>query len=151
MPRKFISKFPEVPPSKYTKQEIFDKAVVHLLSQASASVWLGDTKHPSYGRPSIRGTGGKKDVVGIFITDSEYVPNMECFGTDFNRMFEAYECFYDLIAHKDIISRLDMVHDFTKNENFVEDIKPKLRIIADDFSLVIPNSIKEAVPSKKES
>ena len=134
MPRKFISKYETPPESHLTTQQVFDTVCEHLITQGAKS-------KVKAGKPAFKNENGLKCAVGCLIED--YDVKMESYGSSLNRLFEGYDSLSHLVIHLPLLMSLQRAHDYSSPETFVEDVKEKLLLVADELSLSIPTCIKK--------
>lgn len=103
-------------------QEVFDQVVMHLLTQMKESLTNGCCAY--------RGEHGRTCAAGCLIADDEYNFNME--EKDWYGVVQAG---YAPESHKDLIKRLQVVHDRIKVIDWCESLKD----IATDYDLSFEN------------
>lgn len=123
-------------------QNLFDKAVTHLLTQGRRSL--------EYGACSYRGAHGDKCAIGALIDDKVYHPEIE--GTVFHPEIEgravSYEQVQTLVAESngfkvedltvqdwETLTILQEVHDMFEPIKWEE----KLKVVAEQYNLTMPN------------
>lgn len=99
-----------------TKQEIFDKVAIHLLTQKTQSIEFGSCLY--------RGPGGLKCAAGCLIPDSIYNHGME--GRSALTVFSTTPGLDYSVEHAQFIDDLQFIHDYSRPECW----KDKLEIIA---------------------
>lgn len=127
--------------TKMTNQEIFDKVATHLFTQGVRSVSKTCLNDASFDADYClyRGPNGTKCAVGCLIPDEDYDPTME------NR--SAYDLFTSTVTpmefpkleplneNKDILNRLQTVHDNLSNWATTETMKSALATVAIRYDL----------------
>ena len=109
---------------KYSRQEVFDFVVKHLLTQNKASN-LYDENGLLLGC-AYRGKDGMKCAVGCLIPDHLYDENME--SNDYETVMNKYGF---SSAHHEILSKLQTIHDMSYEDEWKED----LEVMANEFDL----------------
>jgi hypothetical protein len=114
-----------------TAQEIFDRVWTHFVVEGNPRSMDED------GDCVYRGPEGQKCAVGIFIPDTEYRSGIE--GSDAKALLSGSDCPPSLVPmreHADLLDDLQIAHDGACNGN--GDVDPRLRIVANEHSLTIP-------------
>jgi hypothetical protein len=103
-----------------TRQEIFDKVAMHLLTQRERSRANGDTGSCMY-----RGSGGRRCAAGVLIPDAVYGPRME--HNSFRSLASDQTGFLDAcgIERADVpfVQALQNVHDETEPSDWAHALK----------------------------
>lgn len=119
--------------SPMTTQEVFDRVTSHLVQQNEPAV----SEVTTCGRLLV--ADGKTCAVGCLIPRGLYDPKMEKVSAELDKLF-AYKGLENLAPHKDLLHKLQKLHDTKRDLSFVEK-KPLMRAIAYEFKLVVPKHI----------
>lgn len=96
--------------SNYSEQEVFDYVANHLLNQRTPAIVDGTCRY--------RGNAGLSCAAGCLIDDSEYNQDFE--GLQWHELVEARVV---PNAHKELIEKLQFVHDYEGEEDWREGLK----------------------------
>lgn len=96
-----------------TKQEIFDKVAIHLLTQKTQSIEFGSCLY--------RGPGGLKCAAGCLIPDSIYNPKME--GQPALTLFSNTPGLDEFVEQARFIDNLQLIHDHEYPENWKDTLE----------------------------
>jgi len=125
--------------TRMTAQEVFDTAVLGVLSQGKPSInHTGDCMY--------RGPNGLKCAAGHVLKDQDYKRHFDINNLSIYSLSDRIETPYYVKDNKILLSRLQRVHDsktLGDNSVWLKSFRTKARRIAKDFDLKIPIELEK--------